>query len=1148
MQGVVLDSEGRPAPGVCVSTSAGGRGTTDARGAYNLEVEVPIEALALDVFAETVSGPAQGARHRLRLAARARQVRCGPLRLASTAGTPRWLSIFGERPGVTGNNTRFVSASAVYDDGSGPALYVGGEFLVAGGADARYVARWNGQRWEGLQSELNGRPTDMAVHDDGSGPELFVCGFFSEAGGQVAESSAKWNGHRWAPLESGSPFQPNALAVHDDGHGPALYASGIWVEGAGLSWRVMRWDGALWSPVGEDLSASASALASFDDGSGPKLYVGGNFTSIGGQPTLHIARWNGASWDALSAEPNDAVLALHLHDDGRGPALFVGGRFTSVGGLASGRVARWDGTSWSAVGAGTNGNVLCLQSLDEGGVSTLYAGGGFTQADGNPATRVARWDGSAWHPLEDGLSEVDGTLPLTVETLAAFDENGAPTLFAGGSFARAGELDVAFLARWRGGAWTPVGNGLGNTVRDAVIFDDGSGPALHVGGEFLNAAGERLPHVAKWNGGGWEGLGGGIPIDGTDSVFALAVHDDGGGPALFAGGRFERAGNISAANVARWDGTSWSSLGSGTNGTVLDLVEYDDGSGPALYACGDFTRAGGVSARGVARWDGSWSGFTGGGNFRVNCLGVYDDGGGPELYVGGPFTRAGGVPALNIAKWDGSTWAPVGAGIQGVVGCFAVHDDGNGPELYVGGNFTGPAGGQNIARWNGTRWAAVGGGTNSSVWALASHDDGHGAALYAGGLFTTAGGLAASRLARWDGSSWSALGSGIGAGTSLGLFTLLSHDDGHGPVLYAGGEFWRAGNAGDGNLAGWGTASRSAFVLDFETEDDFTTALANGQHLDTEFGTLVGLTSSGPNAGLAAFDSTVGGPNDPSQDRDLLVGSGKLLILQTENYPPDSNGIFPRPNDDEDGGTITLNFARPVEALGIALADVDASDGTWIVALRDGSGRSREYRVPPGWTGDRLAAGPGRGVLDLTTLVPQAGFAATATASEDLLFDPLAVVRLSVLIPGSGAIDDVTLAGVNLPLPRATTWTRNGSNVNPRTLRGLTPPVLGTTWTSELDCTEQGPGLAVLEVRRATAEGPLAPLGQVLVGGELVRRIVRPQAGAPCSLTWDLPLDMSLVGLELHAQGLCTGGRTSAGRTGLRTAQRSNALGLRLGF
>ena len=97
---------------------------------------------------------------------------------------------------------------------------------------------------------------------------------------------------------------------------------------------------------------------------------------------------------------------------------------------------------------------------------------------------------------------------------------------------------------------------------------------------------------------------------GTWNTGSLVVFDDGSGPALYAGGLFATAGGVPANSVAKWDGSSWSGLGSGIpGGTVQALAVFDDGggSGPALFAAGAFTNAGGGSANRIAKWDGaSW--------------------------------------------------------------------------------------------------------------------------------------------------------------------------------------------------------------------------------------------------------------------------------------------------------------------------------------------------------------------------------------------------------------------------------------------------------------------------------------------------------------------------------------------------------------
>ena len=179
------------------------------------------------------------------------------------------------------------------------------------------------------------------------------------------------------------------------------------------------------------------------------------------------------------------------------------------------------------------------------------------------------------------------------------------------------------------------------------------------------------------------------------------MFDDGSGPALYAGGEFTSAGGVAANYIAKWNGSSWSALGSGMNGIVYALTVFDDGSGPALYAGGVFTIAGGVAANHIAKWNGSsWSALGSGMGYTVYALTVFDDGSGPALYAGGDFTTAGGVAANRIAKWNGSSWSALSSGMDNSVFALTVFDDGSGAALYAGGSFrVSPAGDSYLAKW-----------------------------------------------------------------------------------------------------------------------------------------------------------------------------------------------------------------------------------------------------------------------------------------------------------------------------------------------------------------------------------------------------------------------------------------------------------------
>jgi hypothetical protein len=167
-----------------------------------------------------------------------------------------------------------------------------------------------------------------------------------------------------------------------------------------------------------------------------------------------------------------------------------------------------------------------------------------------------------------------------------------------------------------------------------------------------------------------------------------------------------------------------------------------DGSGN-VYAGGSFTTAGGSSANYIARWDGSsWSALGTGMNSDVLALAV--DGSG-NVYAGGSFTTAGGSNANYIAKWDGTSWSAVGMGMNGNVLALAVDGSGN---VYAGGDFI-TAGGSNanyVAKWDGASWSALGTGTGATVRALALDRN----ALFAGGVFAVAGNKVSGYFAMWQ--------------------------------------------------------------------------------------------------------------------------------------------------------------------------------------------------------------------------------------------------------------------------------------------------------------------------------------------------------------------------------------------------------------
>jgi hypothetical protein len=96
--------------------------------------------------------------------------------------------------------------------------------------------------------------------------------------------------------------------------------------------------------------------------------------------------------------------------------------------------------------------------------------------------------------------------------------------------------------------------------------------------------------VARFNGSTWVGLGTGT----AGSVNAITPQPS---ATLMVGGNFSFAGPAVALSVANWNGSQWGAIGGGINNPVQAL--YTDPQGN-VYAGGSFTIADGVQAIGIA--------------------------------------------------------------------------------------------------------------------------------------------------------------------------------------------------------------------------------------------------------------------------------------------------------------------------------------------------------------------------------------------------------------------------------------------------------------------------------------------------------------------------------------------------------------------
>ena len=450
-----------------------------------------------------------------------------------------------------------------------------------------------------------------------------------------------------------------------------------------------------------------------------------------------------------------------------------------------------------------------------GGLSGSFNAEGYAiayGADGGPRFVP----GASLSPMTAGYASfVINTPNNLVRTIAV---NGGD-LYVGGLFTDlAGIAEAAYVAKWNGTSWSALGGGANGFVYALAVV----GTDVYVGGRFtsvLDGGGASVAgtsYIARWDGSAWSAL------DGGSNGTVQAMVESGG--EVYVGGNFTSMHSSDTTPVAgtgyiaKWNtgSSTWSALGGGVNGSVQAIAV----SGSDVYAGGNFTaglngvEASVVEISRIAKWDGtSWSALGGGVNSTVFAIAVS----GTAVYVGGNFSTAfsseGTLVADTgyIARWDGSVWNALGSGAQQIVLTLAV----NGSSVYVGGNFSdayssgGPVPGTGyIARWDGSAWSALGSGAQQAVFALAVS----GSSVYVGGAFTsvnTNSGTSVtgtSRIAKWDGSAWSAPVSSGNGANNIVQAIAVSGSD-----VYIGGHFTDLAGIAEANfVAKWNGTSWSA--------------------------------------------------------------------------------------------------------------------------------------------------------------------------------------------------------------------------------------------------------------------------------------------------------------------------------------------------
>ncbi len=369
---------------------------------------------------------------------------------------------------------------------------------------------------------------------------------------------------------------------------------------------VAQWDGTTWSPLtaglnGDPFNGGTNSIASF----GGRVYaVGPSSTPF----TRNGRIWNGSTWIDWPGTPSPngvqtpgAVFSL---PNGK---LLVGGnlRFpdTPTGDIVDRRVAYWNGSSYEMLSStvygpttpvsGPFGNIVFHAVIFQGklllfGPGRIARGERFNSDVILCPTGIVSFDGSTYEcftapPLNGGIQAV-----------AVF--NGELYVSGGFTATADGTVQLNQIARYSGGQWQKVGNGLSRPAEFMRVLDDGSGDKLHI-------------YVT--------GFGTTVAYNNPNST---------------------TLDTLTFAGVVRFDGDRYTSYGATSasgyfSGVAYDAVNFNPGTGNAIFVGGLPFSPGGLPSTGFARRGPTPSPDTDGdglldiweqNGLDINCDGVID--------------------------------------------------------------------------------------------------------------------------------------------------------------------------------------------------------------------------------------------------------------------------------------------------------------------------------------------------------------------------------------------------------------------------------------------------------------------------------------------------------------------------------------------
>jgi hypothetical protein len=177
--------------------------------------------------------------------------------------------------GVSGNiNSTGPEVNAIVVDNFGN-VYVGGNFLKAGGHEVNHIAKWDGNDWRPLDNGMNNVVNSIAISNN----SIYIGGSFTmgKNSDEILNHVAKWYNERWYPVDEGLDGEVKTIICYDR----FIFAGGQFSD------KLSVWNGRCWYPVEGGISGNQVSTIVMKD---KDLYVGGEFIMAGDKPSFNFGR------------------------------------------------------------------------------------------------------------------------------------------------------------------------------------------------------------------------------------------------------------------------------------------------------------------------------------------------------------------------------------------------------------------------------------------------------------------------------------------------------------------------------------------------------------------------------------------------------------------------------------------------------------------------------------------------------------------------------------------------------------------------------------------------------------------------------------------------------------------------------------------